>query len=149
MTRLTTVQSHSLPTVYLDFDGVLHPSLTPPDQHFSRLQVLAPLQSLDFAIVISSSWRFHHSQRELATHLGVLGEKVIGCTGPAAEGRHARWHEVCRHAESRLIYKWIAVDDSVFEFPRSDEVAGKLILCNGATGITEAEVRALTAFLQR
>ncbi len=147
--RGADMRSHDKRTIYLDFDGVLHPSICPPDEFFSCLPVLAPLQSFDFDIVISSSWRFHYTQAELASWLGALGTKVIGQTGPAREGAHARWREICGHAEHHGISRWIAVDDSAFEFPRSEASAGRLILCNAKTGITEPETGLIMAFLRR
>ncbi len=143
------MRSHERHTIYLDFDGVLHRSVCPPDEFFSCLPVLAPLQSFDFDIVISSSWRFHYTQAELAARLGELGTKVIGQTGPAHEGAHARWHEIYDHAEHHGISRWVAVDDSAFEFPRSLASASRLVLCNAMTGISEPEIGLIMAFLRR
>jgi hypothetical protein len=143
------MRSQERHTIYLDFDGVLHRSICPPDEFFSCLLVLEPLQTFDFDIVVSSSWRFHYTQAELASWLGALGTKVIGQTGPAREGAHARWREICGHAEHHGISRWIAVDDSAFEFPRSEASAGRLILCNAKTGITAPETGLIMAFLRR
>jgi hypothetical protein len=45
----------------LDIDGVLHPSLAMADQYFCRIPLLVEaMTDLDVAVVISSSWRFHH-----------------------------------------------------------------------------------------
>ena len=54
------------PTLFLDIDGVLHPSLTTADQYFCRMSLLVEaMTDLDIAVVISSSWRFHHQWEAL------------------------------------------------------------------------------------
>ena len=137
-------------TIYLDFDGVLHRSLCSPEEYFSRLSVMEPLIGHNFAIVISSSWRFQYPMSVLASYLGVLGQKVVGCTGPAVEGRHSRWHEIRHHAVSHSITRWMIVDDSAYEFPQGARVINnRLVLCNAATGITGAEVGMIISLLQR
>jgi len=46
-------------TIFLDFDGVLHPSLAEPEQLFSKAKLLIEVfESRRPEVVISSSWRF-------------------------------------------------------------------------------------------
>ena len=57
--------------VYLDFDGVLHPSSPVMDGLFSRSHLLEPLfENSNADIVISSSWRFTYCLTELQAKLG-------------------------------------------------------------------------------
>ena len=80
-------------TLFLDFDGVLHSMSGYRDEAFCKLPLLEDLISdVEVDIVVSSSWRFQHSLDELRTLLGKLGSKVIGATGEAYVGRHARYN---------------------------------------------------------
>jgi hypothetical protein len=52
--------------LFLDFDGVLHPTHCKQGDEFSRLHLFEVLFLDSFCeIVVSSSWRFHHSINEL------------------------------------------------------------------------------------
>ena len=108
--------------VYLDFYGVLHPSDPMMDGLFSRSHLLEPLfENSNAEIVISFSWCFAHTlgklQAKLPSH---LAQRLIGMTGNAVNGKHARYQEIphhLRHLEPRTT--WSALDDSYWEFPTS------------------------------
>jgi hypothetical protein len=62
------------PLLYLDFDGVLHP--TTGKDLFCRMHLLEKaLTCKDCQIIISSSWRFHHPFEYL---LGLFPESLRG-----------------------------------------------------------------------
>ena len=126
--------------VYLDFDGVLHPSSPVMDGLFSRSYLLEPLfENSDASIVISSSWRFTHSLEQLQAKLpSHLAQRVIGITGDAVIGKHARYQEIMNHVRQlEPGTRWCALDDSYWEFPTSCK---ELIRCNPNTGIGVKEV---------
>jgi hypothetical protein len=133
--------------VYLDFDGVLHPSSPVMDGLFSRSYLLEPLfENSNADIVISSSWRFTHSLEQLQAKLpSHLAQRVIGMTGNAVIGKHARYQEILNHAKQLDSGNaWRALDDSYWEFPTSCK---ELIRCNPNTGIGVKEVAQLNAWL--
>ena len=78
-------------TLFLDFDGVLHTLSEAHSTPFSRLHLLHRVViGNPVHIVVSSSWRFHYSWREIKAHMGILAPSLVGTTGPVATGKHAR-----------------------------------------------------------
>ena len=133
--------------VYLDFDGVLHPSSPIDNTLFSRAQLLEPaIENSNASIVISSSWRFTHSLASLKSKLpSFLAKRVIDTTGSAVIGKHARFHEITAHAYSNdVVVQWRALDDSYWEFPANCK---ELIRCNPNTGIGAKEIAQLSIWL--
>lgn len=133
-------------TLFLDFDGVVHPSVATPKQLFAQAQMLVePIERWRPRVVISSSWRFHFDQEEILSRLPkAISAQVIGMTGDAHVGKHARWHEIQAYCRRHRVGDWRALDDSAFEFPAD---CGELIRCDGAKGLTEREVDQLTRWL--
>ena len=148
-------------TLYLDFDGVLHPNMTTKSRRFIHLEALCcvlrngpqvasgrdavKLGSGLIEIVISSSWRFQFTLVELKAFFPMdLRQFVTGTTGPAFVGKHARWEEIRQHVRTHRVGDWRALDDSAFEFPRH---CRELILCNGATGLMPEQLLALDEWL--
>ena len=136
----------SASTLFLDFDGVLHPNLALPDQYFGRLPLLEQaLGNADLQIVISSSWRFQSTLSRLrALFPASMQARIMSTTGPAHIGRHARWHEITAYCAASGITDWRALDDAHFEFPSPCE---QLIRCEGSRGIGPKECDALAAWL--
>ena len=135
--------------VYLDFDGVLHPSSPTDNVLLSRAQLLEPaFENSTASIVISSSWRFTHSLASLKAKLpSFLAKRVIDTTGSPVIGKHARFHEITAHAYSNdAVVQWRALDDSYWEFPSNCE---QLIRCNPNTGISTKEIKHLYEWLRR
>ena len=133
--------------VYLDFDGVLHPSSPIDNALFSRTSLLeSAFENSTASIVISSSWRFTHTLANLKSKLpDFLAKRVINTTGAAVIGKHARFHEITAHAYSNdVVVLWRALDDSYWEFPTSCK---ELIRCNPNTGIGPKEVELLRTWL--
>jgi len=128
------------PVLFLDFDGVLHPSLCLEAEHFCRRplfeEVLRRFPAV--RIVISSSWRHHFDLERLRPCFsGDIAERIDDTTplwvpsGPAN-----RFQEIMAFVRSRDLDEagWLALDDSAFEFPRS---CANLVLCDGRFGFTE------------
>ena len=133
--------------VYLDFDGVLHPSTPTNEGLFSRAALLEPaFENTRCSIVISSSWRFTHSLDNLRKKLpSFLAQRVVDTTGAAVIGKHARYQEITAHAYSHDdVILWRALDDSHWEFPVN---CSELIHCNPNTGIGPKEITKLAAWL--
>ena len=135
-------------TLFLDFDGVLHPTLAEPEEHLGRARLLAAvLEQHKPDVVISSSWRFHFPMSEILDRLPVhIRSRVVGITGDAFIGKHARWHEIRSYCAQHRISDWRALDDSAFEFPPD---CPQLIRCDGGVGIGEREILALREWLVR
>lgn len=138
--------------LFLDFDGVLHPNLCDPGDWFSNMPVLeSAVEGLDVRIVISSSWRFHHDHPSLLRRFpGSLRSMVVGTTGSAFVGRHARHQEILswisRNPEAGDADSWRALDDAAFEFPK---VCAQLIRCDGAKGMSQSEAELVRKWLLR
>lgn len=124
----------TLPTLYLDFDGILHPAdvrmtkaepLRPrvyvrgvaTDQPLFRYMpllelLLAPYPELK--IVLATSWvatlGFNFAVNRLSS---ALQERVIGATTPAP----TRFESINRDAESRGLTRWLALDDDLEGWP--------------------------------
>lgn len=133
--------------VYLDFDGVLHPASPAMGDLFSRTHLLESIfEQTDLQIVISSSWRFTHTLEQLQAKLpSRLAQRVIGMTGDAVIGKHARYQEITNHVRQLgSSTAWRALDDSYWEFPTSCK---ELIRCNPNTGVDHKEVAQLKTWL--
>jgi len=134
--------------LFLDFDGVLHPNHASEEHYFVRLPVLEKaLSAGDCNIVISSSWRFHHSFDAMKKRFPLpLRKRIVGCTGEAVIGRYARYREIQDYVLSHGGVDWRTLDDSAFEFPERCE---SLILCDGAFGIAQRQASAVERWLFR
>ena len=134
--------------LFLDFDGVLH-STKDNSQLFERLKLLLPLiDKYAFNIVISSSWRFQFKLQDIRNFFPVvLHDKIIGMTGQALMGQHARYHEIKNYLKEhdKSLEDWRALDDTSFEFPENCE---NLILCSPNTGIQAKQINELEAWLK-
>lgn len=133
-------------TLFLDFDGVLHPTVATPKQLFDRAQMLVEtIERWRPRVVISSSWRFHFSLEEILSRLPQeIAAQVCGKTGEAYVGKYARWHEIQAYCTRHHITDWRALDDSAFEFPAD---CHELIHCDGAIGLTPSGVELLESWL--
>ena len=137
------------PLLFLDFDGVLHPASAHQSAPFSRAPLLVEaLAEQDVGIVVSSSWRFGYAFDELRCFLPEgLAERVIGTTGGAYIGEHARYHEILGWLRDRGIWPdWRALDDAAFEFPES---CPELIHCDPNVGLDGDGVSRIVRWLAR
>ena len=133
--------------LFLDFDGVLHPTSARGPGLLSKAPLLEAITDEDCQIILSTSWRFQYSLEELCTKLPEnVSIKVIGMTGAPYIGKHSRYFEIISYV-SQLDHKpvqWRALDDAYWEFPVG---CPELIRCNPNTGITEREIGLLNDWL--
>ena len=149
--------------LFLDFDGVMHPN-NQPDLLFVRVPRLAlwldAWPAVD--VVISSSWRVHHSQAEMVERLGpVIGARVVGSTPWVVQQRDDNvysaakttvlTHERQREVEAWLAASWdpdrawVALDDMPYLF---EPDCVRLLVCAGREGISRENVQALDRHAQ-
>ena len=138
-----------LPTIFLDFDGVLHSESEVSSRPFNRLPLLEEALSkadIDFQIIISSSWRFHYTLDELRANLGSLKNHVVGVTPEIRPCSDMRYHEIMELIQTYGLEKWIAIDDAKWDFPPDCD---NLLICNPRTGIDAEGVLKLRSWLAR
>jgi hypothetical protein len=133
--------------LFLDFDGVLHPTHFAGEDPFNRIHLLEEsLGDSDLGIVISSSWRFTHSLEKLQKLLpDSISNLIIGVTGAPFIGKHPRYQEIQAYLQSHGESNWKALDDSYWEFPAPCQ---ELIRCNPNTGISEKQMKELSQWLR-
>lgn len=135
--------------LFLDFDGVLHP--TSDGELFSSLPLLeAVLCDVSHVrVVISSSWRELHGLRELREFFCEdLRERIIGTTPlygsaelvPKGRAKYRRHAECLAWLAASDDKRWLALDDQEFLYRPG---CRNLLLADGRTGLTERDVVAL------
>lgn len=136
------------PTLFLDFDGVLHPSLARTEDYFCRMPLLEKaIGGRTVDIIISSSWRLHYPLPVMMERFpATLRAAIIGTTGEPGLEAHARWHEILACVAHLDLQDWRALDDSRIEFPPD---APGLIFCNESVGLQAAQVEQVTTWLDR
>lgn len=136
--------------LFLDFDGVLHRYGCKPADLFSRLPLLEGwlLQHPGVDVVVSSTWRLTRSFDEIRSFFSpALQEHIVGVTpklaGESPE-RFAREAEVAMWLrESGQPWRpWAALDDQAWLFK---PFSPRLVLCNPDVGLTDGELRRLSA----
>lgn len=134
--------------LFLDFDGVLHPTSARIPNLFNRASLLnSIIANSHCSIVLSTSWRFTHSLADLCSLLPKqTASQVIDITGPAHIGEHARYREILNYLTrfKNQPYDWRALDDSFWEFPID---CTELIRCNPNAGLTIQEITTLNNWL--
>lgn len=133
--------------LFLDFDGVLHPTSASQEELFCRLDLLdQALSGGDYGLVISSSWRHHYSLPELVDLLPEsVHPHILGVTGEPYVGRWPRYREILAYFERHQGQSdWRALDDSWIEFPAK---CPQLIACDPNLGIQAAQVAAVRQWL--
>lgn len=133
--------------LFVDFDGVLHPTSAIEEERFSRAHLLeAVWPAAGCGIVISSSWRNFYPLPALIAHFPpALRRSVIGITGRPYIGRWARYQEIKAYlAKYRPLAEWRALDDAWIEFPPR---CPELILCDPNVGIQESVLQILGNWL--
>jgi len=133
--------------LFLDFDGVLHPTSAQPEEFFSRAWLLEDaLAGAACGIVISSSWRHHHSFPDVVDRLPrTLQPLVIGSTGEPHVGAWPRYNEILRFLGADVSnVDWRALDDSWLEFPSG---CAHLIACDPNVGVDTLQLTELRHWL--
>ncbi len=134
--------------LFLDFDGVLHPSLCNDKDRFSKVNLLSQaLTSSTCQIIIASSWRFQFTLAQLKKMLPKsISNLVVDVTGEAITGQYARYNEIKHWLESiqKPFADWMAIDDAINEFPTD---CPNLIATKSSEGITEYQIVKLKQWL--
>ena len=137
-------------TLFIDFDGVLHPvtaidGLTP---HHPQLldvmrsremfrwvplldEVLRPNE--DITIAVHSSWRQYLNNAQMHEVLGPLAHRCIGITPPGT----GRFHGIIELIERARVDNHLILDDAIDEFPRN---LPELIATHPLKGINDRDV---------
>lgn len=133
-------------TLFLDFDGVLHPASGDSVPEFSKAHSLASaMQGYACDIVISSTWRLHYSLDELKDFLpSNLAERVIGTTGEDPRSHFARHDAILTWLAQSDPVDWRALDDAMAEFREISH----LVVCCPDVGLEQAQVLELRKWLQ-
>jgi hypothetical protein len=142
--------------IFLDFDGVLHPYPCTYQELFEGIALLAPVLHNfqdQTEIVISSSWREHHTLDELRVHFPVgIRPMLVGMT-PVLQEPHAAgvYYERQREIEAWLrLHRpvgtpWLAIDDWAAGFaPKCPD----LLLTQYRFGIQKHNLRTLEMMLR-
>lgn len=100
------------PVLFLDFDGVLHPTGTAPQGLFAHMPLLAeglrgPLAAVQ--VVISSDWRLSFTFDELRPDFpDDLRPRVVGCTADEGQVTVLGWGAVAvNHPRHAQILAWL------------------------------------------
>lgn len=137
-------------TIFLDFDGVGHPTfLQHQHERFIQFHLLTEClkpHKRKCEVVISSSWRHTHSIQEIVQLLpSGLGALVVNVTGPAFIGAYARFMEISRYVKDYGVTDWIALDDSLWEFPKG---CPQLIATDPRVGLQSEQVELIEKWLK-
>ena len=140
--------------LFLDFDGVLHPSgVQASNEPFTRLPLLEAMlrepRCAALEMLVSSTWREAYSQPRLRSVFAPdMRERVVDITPTLDDydGPHARYLEIrawlALHPE---VERHAALDDMVSGFPL--EWHRHVVFTNGASGLCESDLLALRAML--
>lgn len=122
-------------TIFLDFDGVLHPQGGTTDRLFEKAGLLEIcLQQVDnIEVVISSSWAEHYpleKMRDFFEEQPDLHRLIVGCTlqkgNPNVDfGAMPLRESQCRNwliANQREPHRWLAIDDDPLNFKAREHV---------------------------
>ncbi len=142
---MTTV-NRARKLVFLDFDGVLHPTSAPEEMLFCRVPHLQrALANHCCDLVISSSWRHHFSMGQLLAFLPRdLQSRVAGLTGQCHIGKWPRYQEIQNYLMANGNPSWRALDDALLEFPKS---CPELLPCDPNVGFDTAQADDLGRWL--
>ena len=146
-------------TVFLDFDGVLHPEFCHESKHFCCLPLFEEVlrKVPDCEVVIASTWRLQTPIDVLRAHFSHdFSPRIVGVTaqleklndipdslvGYPREAECQAW----LRAHDRVAFPWLAIDDRSWlyrPFNRS------LFLVDGKTGLTHSMAQELGERLRR
>ena len=132
--------------LFLDFDGVLHPTFCPDEEHFCCRPLFESVMRRfpGVHIVISSSWRRIYAIDYLRSRFSRdIAERIVGTTQLwVPDERLNRHQEIVAYIERKGIENaaWLALDDSAFEFPTH---CANLLLCDSRVGLTEERAEVL------
>lgn len=120
--------------LFLDFDGVLHPSAEYRlIRHLIWVPILARLleRQNDVQVVVHSTWRYDHTDSELKDLLGPLGSRFVGS---APRGPRAQAIESVLSANKGVFTHHLVLDDQADDFAASKLT---VLLLDGRVGISD------------
>lgn len=120
--------------LFLDFDGVLHPSAQYRFiRHFIWLPKLEWLleRHPDVKVVVHSTWRYDHTDDELRALLGSLGSRFVGS---APRGPRAQAIESVLSANKGVVTSHLVLDDQAEDFVASNLT---VLALDGRVGISD------------
>lgn len=133
-------------TLFLDFDGVLHPAFCPDEEHFCRRPLFEDVMRRHptVRIVISSSWRRIYAIDYLRSRFSRdIAERIVGTTQLwVPDEPMNRYQEILAWIGKQRFddMPWLALDDSAFEFPHR---CANLFLCDSRHGLTDERAESL------
>jgi hypothetical protein len=137
--------------IFLDFDGVLHPTPSGEQGIFCHLERFENIlrQFPLVCIVISSSWRLTYPEDVI---VGIFSDdvqdRIIGMT-PSDNNKteYPRHFEILTWiSDAKYTGAWIALDDAEDEFP---EATYHLLLCETAVGFDDVIAERLKCILDQ
>lgn len=138
-----------LPSIFLDFDGVLHhanedlpdsvEALRANQRLFQWLPYLTDALEPhpNVQIIISSNWRRWFDDASLRALLGGLGSRFDGVVATMG---HSRAEEIWMEIHKRRLESWLAIDDheSVHAAARRDR---RFIACHPELGLSSPAIQ--------
>lgn len=141
-------------TIFLDFDGVIHPEFCHESKHLCCLPVFENVlrRCTGWDVVITSTWRL---QRSLESLRSLFSDDVASRVHDVTP-RFAELHDVPnsllayeREAEcnawlrdnDRMVFPWLAIDDRSWLFRPFNR---SVFLVDGRTGLTAVTAEELT-----
>lgn len=125
--------------LFLDFDGVLHPSGGPPGEALPFCWVSELAEDLafhtDVGLVVHSSWLDRFGLDEIRDFLDPLGLQLLG-TVASGDKASSILAFLGAHPEIR---QWLVIDDDASQF--GDGFAGSLLVCDPRTGVANPKTR--------
>ena len=133
--------------VFLDFDGVMHPAGCQTSRYFCQRDLFEAVmrEHPSAGIVITSTWRHAYPMAEIRRFFSPdIAQRIVGKT-PTHEDEtdeHIRYREIRALLQHPKVAgaRWIAVDDSDFEFP---EGCPNLVLCDSDRGFDDEAAQSL------
>jgi len=141
--------SQNVNLLFLDFDGVTHPLVSPQMFLPECMDALATaIMPYELEIVVTSTWRETYHYEKLESLLSVLGKKLQGVT-PVIDDpflKYVRYHEVRQYlTESNQIETpWLAIDDIPGFYPEDAPVYWS----DSKTGFTVKDISKLSKFIE-
>jgi hypothetical protein len=134
--------------IFLDFDGVLHPTGGAPGEELPFCWVplltedLAPHR--DVGLVIHSSWAERFADDDMREFIDPLDWRLVDVVrGPTKS------QSILSYLHGKPgVCSWLVVEDEPAQF--GDEFTGSLLVCDPRTGLSDPQVRTqLRAWLER